>query len=191
MFATSTNNLRSEGANWFDNTGLVDGSRIGFSADWGIAINNDGTILAGLSDGLLKPTRTITASTGLNDGQPHTVFFTRSDTEISIHVDDEAAVTSAINNAITRANDLDLTIGGLLSSDGPFTGDIAEVRVYDGALSNAEIGTVRDELTAFYSNSAAVAVDDSYDVDEDASFGLIVSQADGVLSNDTTPMAIP
>jgi hypothetical protein len=76
-----------------------------------------------------------------------------------------------------------MTIGSLQTGSGGFTGDIAEVRFYRGALSAAEVSVLRDEVTSFYANQAPVAVADQYQATEDQL--LFVNAATGVLANDT------
>ena len=186
VFATSATNQR-DGDDWFRNTGIVDSNSLGFSEDWGIALNSNGDVLAGTSDGFLKPTRTV-KSDGVtaNDGQTHIATFVKSGTQILLYVDD-ATVQSADGAAdVPRQETLETVIGGLLTDDGPFTGDIAEVRFYNGALNANEVSALREEITSFYDNSAPVALNDNYAVDEDPLIGfLAVSAADGVLKNDT------
>ena len=80
-----------------------------------------------------------------------------------------------------RAN-LDLMIGSLLSGQGYYSGEIAEVRIYDGQLSEPEVGEISSEIVIYYSNRPPVPVDDAYELDEEEF--LQVTAAEGVLSND-------
>lgn len=185
VFATSATNFESGGADWFRNAGIVDGNRLGFAADWGLAINNDGQVMAGISSGFLQPTHTVSSTGGLNDGQTHVVAFTRSGGELSLYVDDAPVVTRNDAGTSSRDNAIEIAIGGLLSPGGGFSGDIAEVRFYNGQLDASEYATIRSSITDFYSNSAPVAVDDAYTTLEDELIGLIIRGTDGVLQNDT------
>ena len=49
VFATSSQDLRGDSdTNWFNTTGLVDASLAGLKDDWGLAINGQGQVVAGL-----------------------------------------------------------------------------------------------------------------------------------------------
>ena len=50
----------------------------------------------------------------------------------------------------SRRSNLKLTIGALTDEDLPFTGDIAQVRFYDAALTTAESAAIRAEINAYY-----------------------------------------
>ena len=70
-FATSSQSLQGENGDWFAASGLVDANALGFSKGWGVAINANGQIGAGLERGFLQPITSIySTAVGLNDGQP-------------------------------------------------------------------------------------------------------------------------
>ena len=181
-FATDSPDLAGGNGPWFQNTGLVDGSNLGLTTDWGLSINSSGQLSAGLGGGLGGAAATVySTATGLNDGQLHVATFTRSGSNISLYVDDQPVNSPADADASTRAN-LGFAIGRLFSQQLPYTGDIAEVRFYDGALDTSEVATITDALQSFYGNSAPVPVDDTYTVAEDTAFFSV--RAPGVLAND-------
>ena len=51
VFATNSATLAGNQGDWFDNTGLVDSSRLGFGRDWGLTMNSAGQIATGLGNG--------------------------------------------------------------------------------------------------------------------------------------------
>ena len=181
-FATDSPNLAGGTGQWFQNTGLVDGSNLGITTDWGLSINSSGQLSAGLGGGLGGSSATVySTATGLNDGQLHVATFTRSGSTISLYVDEDSGDSRGDADSSTRAN-LGFSIGRLFSQQLPYTGDIAEVRFYDGALDAGEVATITDELQSFYGNSTPVPVDDTYTVAEDTAFYSV--PAPGVLAND-------
>ncbi len=183
VFATNSPDLRGDQGPWFENTGLVDASELGFTRDWGLSLNHAGQLSAGLGFGLQKPPVSLyLTSTGLNDGQSHTAVFSRAGRQLSLRVDDLPAVVSPAGHNEPLA-DVDLVFGALQYRQGFFTGDIAEVRMYRGALSAAEQERLQSELQAFYHNSPPTAVDDQYTLLEDPVIFAIPAGA-GVLHND-------
>jgi hypothetical protein len=181
-FATDSQNLVGTNGSWFQNTGIVDGSNLGLAKDWGLSINQAGQLSAGLGGGFNNaPSTVYSTSTGYHDGQLHVATFTRSGSQISLYVDDQPVASRADADADPRAN-LGFSIGRLFSQQLPFSGDVAEVRFYDGALSAGEVATITSEIQAFYNNSAPVPVDDNYTLVEDTPFYSV--PAPGVLGND-------
>ncbi|MFC1759438.1 Ig-like domain-containing protein, partial [Planctomycetota bacterium] len=169
--------------NWFSNTGIIDANTAGFSSGWGLSINAAGQLGTGLGGGFGVPVDNVySTETGLNNHDLHIATVTRSGGELSIFVDDGAPTTLSGSNAGARSG-VDLVIGSTLNSFHGFTGDIGEVRIYDGQLSAGEVGTVHSEIDSYYNNETPLAVDDSYAVNEDQFF--FVTAAEGVLANDS------
>ena len=181
FFATS-NVEPGEATDWYNGVGLVHADQRGFNRDWGLALHG-GQVGAGIGRGLFQPSTSVfTAQTRLNDGEPHLVVFTRRAGLLTLHVD--AAAPRMVDGASTEARDaLELTFGVPSTAPGALEGDIAEVRVYDGALTVEEVASLRRDIDAFYQNSVPVANDDQFVVDEDAT--LFVGGDNGVLANDT------
>lgn len=180
----STDDIQSgpEGQ-WFQNTALVDSSELGFSHDWGIAMNASGAIGAGLGDGFGNDATTIYSNiSGLNDGRLHTAILVRDSSALSLYVDGVLAASTATASTEPRHNK-DLAFGMSISEANGFTGLIGEVRFYDGALSQSEVANVQTDILAFYDNSRPVAVDDQYQLNEDDPL-FFASAINGVLAND-------
>lgn len=181
--ATTTSDLVGGNGEWYQNTGLVNSNTLGFSPDWGISLNAAGQAAFGLGAGLGQPSPTVYSTTaGLNDGDLHVITATRSGSDLALYVDDQPADTRSDASAATRAR-LDLAFGGMLNRVNYFTGDIAEVRMYNGALTAEEVSTVYSEVFSFYNNSLPTAVADQYQATEDVVLNIDV--ANGVLANDS------
>jgi VCBS repeat-containing protein len=182
--ATDSQNLQGTNGPWFTNTGLVDANALGFSQDWGLAINSTGQISTGMGAGFAQnPTTLYSTATGLNDGQLHVIAMSRQGSSITLRIDDRPADTRTDFNAAARSA-LDLTLGILQNGDGPYTGQIGQVRLYNGALTSEEATAIVGEIRRYYSNTLPAPSNDSYSLDEDAAF-LSVGADEGLLANDT------
>ena len=182
-FATSSQDLVGGQGRWFENTGLVDANSLGFSNDWGVSINAAGQVSAGVSGGFAStPISVYSTSAGLNDGQQHTVAFVRSGSTLSLYVDDQPAdtVADAHTGALSQNS---IGIGQLGTRRNSFSGHIAELRLFNGALDSAEVSAEMDSLNAFYNNQPPSAQPDEYTLEEDAVL-FFISDTDGVLAND-------
>jgi VCBS repeat-containing protein len=187
VFRTDGTGLAAGGANWYEGTGIVDGTRLGFGKGWGVSMDAQGRISTGLESGFLAPVHTLTSTeTGLANGQVQVVTVTRSGGELALYINGGPASTLSGADASPR-DSIPLVIGGLESGANPFTGDIAEVRIYDGRLSAGEVAGLHAQLESFYHNQAPQAVADVYSLSEDpAPFGFASFSANvGVLANDT------
>ena len=190
VFATSSLDLQGDTNKWFNGTGLVTANRLGWTTDWGITLNAAGQVGAGTG---AEPVRSVfSTQTGLNDGQFHLATFTSTGSSISLYVDDGVASHVTGADADTR-DSIAMRFGILEPGLNPLTGDLAEIRIYDGALNEAEVTGLFNEISGYYNNMPPVASDDSYTLPEDpGEFGYYsVRAANGVLSNDTDPESDP
>ena len=184
VFATSSTDLVGGTGIWYQNTGIVDATTLGFSADWGVSINSSGQIGTGMGAGFGQPVKSVFSSeTGLNNGELHTAVVTRSGSNLSVYIDGGPATTITDADTKPRTATSPISIGRLLSRSNGFSGDISQIRFYDGQLSAAEVTTLTDEIASYYSNASPVPNDDSYTTTEDGF--LAASAANGVLANDT------
>ncbi len=91
------------------------------------------------------------SATTVNDGKWHQVLGTYDGTRTSIFVDGVFQSSSPGGNPSLN-NDAPFMVGGFKSPDGSligaFTGQIDEVRIYDSALSAAEVAKVYASVTA-------------------------------------------
>ncbi len=175
--------VAGETGEWFTNTGLVDANTLGFGNDWGMSIAPGGQISVGAGTGFGSPPTTLySEDRSLNDGKLHTVIFSRQGSMLSIYVDDHLSSRRNDASASPRIQ-RDVTFGILQNLRNPLDGEIAEVRFYDGALSDAEARAEYDAISAFYNNTPPVGNDDTYAVAEDSPL-FFAPVATGVLAND-------
>lgn len=123
------------GTAFWNGAGLVNGEVSGSVGDFGTALNANGQILAGVGN----PDTTIHSATGLSNGQPHVITFkrTRSNGVIVLYVDSTpAGSASGGTQSLTAPNCLVLGAQGVLNNF--LTGDLAEVQIYNAALSDAD-----------------------------------------------------
>ena len=189
MFTTGSQTLEGDNENWHDGVGLIHSNQLGFAKDWGIALNASGQIAAGVSGGFGRASTSVfSTQSEYNDGQPHVVVFTRQADELAIYVDGGPPIVQAGADTSARAP-LPMLFGVDKSRSGELAVDLAEVRVYDGALDAGQAADVFGDLTSFYDNAPPAAADDQYLTTEDQI--LFVSLADGLLSNDSDAESDP
>ncbi len=183
-FRTSADSLQGQSGSWFENTGIVDANQRGLGLDWGLSIDAQGQLSTGLGAGIGVEPQTLYSSTaGLNDGQLHVATVTRQQGTLTLYVD-TMPPDQLVNASAFKRGRLDMVFGALTDRQTGFTGDLAEVRLYNGALTAGEVAALTATVQAFYSNSPPVAADDQYLVQEDALF-FVSNTGQGVLQNDT------
>ncbi|MBM98702.1 MAG: hypothetical protein CMJ77_06205 [Planctomycetaceae bacterium] len=190
VFSTASTNLAGGVTNWFENSGIVDANRLGFAKDWGLSINSDGQLASGLGAGLFTPAKSVYTDGGFNDGDFHLAVVSRSGGNLDIYVDDGTA-SSLTGGDASPLDSVDLTFGYLQGSTNPLTGDIAEIRIYNGAMDATEVGELHQLVQSTYNNEAPVAGDDSYDLEEEPFIFFRVPDNQGVLLNDSDPESNP
>ena len=110
----------------------------------------------------------------LNDGRPHAVIFVQSRDELNLWVDGIRVVDVKNDHGPRTATDT--YFGGLASGNNGFTGEIAEVRFYRGAMQAGTALSVTEELLAGYWDSASVN-------------SIPFAQADAFVVPPSTPLA--
>ncbi len=181
MFSTDSQALQGD-ENWQDGLGLIHSNQLGFAKDWGISLIASGQIGAGIGGGFGRPSTSVfSTASGYNDGQPHVAVLSRQSDQLSLYVDDHQPVVQVGADAESRGT-IPMIFGVDKSRNGELTFDLAEVRVYDGALDAEQVAGVLSELNGFYNNTQPVTVDDQYVATEDEL--LFVTAADGLLAND-------
>src|SRR6185312_4578485 len=135
----STQGLNS-GTLFYQGAGLVNGEAPGVVNDFGTCLFANGSICAGTGN----PDAAVNSGSGYNDGQPHIFTFTRKRAtgEIALYVDGALAGTTTGGGQSLTAP-AQLVLGAQQTLINFFSGDIAEVKIYDGALGDA--GRIGDE----------------------------------------------
>ena len=181
VFRTTSTSLAGAETAYFLNTPLIDASGFfGSTPDWSLVLSQAGSVGGGLGGGPISTVYSDVA--GLNDGQTHIAIYAVEAGVQSLRIDDHPLQTVAGGNTDPRAPHA-LTFGAADPDLRPFSGDLAEIRLYHGALSAEESAALYTTLLADYTNTPPLAEDDTYQVDEDQL--LSVSAAAGVLANDT------
>ena len=177
VFATDATTLNGTATDWYFNSGIVDTNSLGLLEDWGISMTQDGRVGAGIG----KPARTLYSDAqGLNDGLAHVAVLTRTEETIRLYVDGVVVERKDASLLPRALREVKIGAGGL-----PFTGDLAEIRFYDGQLETKDVVTLTESLLDRYLNQWPVTIDDQYRMAEDEI--LTVSAALGTLSNDWDP----
>ena len=123
------------GLNFWEGAGLVNGEQSGTVNDFGTSLNANGQILAGTGN----PDTTIHSVAGFANGLPHVVTFKRTKSAglLDLYVDSTlVAAGTAGTQSLTAPNQLLLGTQGTLNNF--LTGDIAEVQIYNSALSDTD-----------------------------------------------------
>ncbi len=162
------------GTHFYQGAGLVNGEVATVVNDFGLSLNADGKLLAGTGN----PDTTIASiDSGFNDGQPHLVTFkrTRSTGALELYVDGSAQ-GSATGGRQSLTAPVRLALGAQQTLLNYLTGDIAEVRIYSGALSDGDRIAEEKALSCKYglwgwlpqSDCNGNGVPDACDADTDA-----------------------
>jgi hypothetical protein len=130
----STQGLNS-GTLFYQGAGLVSGEVAGTVNDFGTCLFANGSVAAGTGN----PDVAMNSNAGFNDGQPHILTFTRKRTTgaLALYLDGTLAGT-IIGGMQSLAAPIQLALGAQQTLVNFFTGDIAELKIYDGALSDVE-----------------------------------------------------
>ncbi|GAA1898973.1 exo-alpha-sialidase [Streptomyces durmitorensis] len=91
-------------------------------------------------DGSSAPKSASVRTTGAyNDGQWHHIALRRGQGQLTLSVDGTRITTADVPGTVTRTSGYGFHVGQRVDSRAHFTGSIDEVRVYDRALSDAEL----------------------------------------------------
>jgi predicted alpha-1,6-mannanase (GH76 family) len=123
------------GLNFWEGAGLVSGERSGTVNDFGLALNANGRVLAGVGN----PDTTIYSSTGFNNGAPQVVTFrrVRGTGQTLLHVNGTFMASGTGGTQSLTAPGV-LVLGGQAVLNNFLNGDIAEVRIFSSVLSDAD-----------------------------------------------------
>jgi len=147
VFKTSTPGDAS--SLFYQNTGLLGCEQPNAVADWALGLN--GTQLSGgLGAGAGGCSADVSLYGGsVTDGRPHIAMYVRTGPTVRLYVD--GVIVAAQTPLCTAARGTyDFQIGAMTTGGGFFNGDIAEIQVYNRALSIAELATVNGTLATTY-----------------------------------------
>ncbi|MFH8607298.1 exo-alpha-sialidase [Streptomyces sp. NPDC018029] len=95
-------------------------------------------------DGTAPPKSAFARTTGAyNDGQWHHIALRRGAGRLTLFLDGTQVTTADVPGSVSRNSPFGVHVGQRLDSRAHFTGAIDEVRVYDRALDDAEVGALR------------------------------------------------
>ena len=144
VFRTSTAGVGTSDY-WYNNTGFVDAEQGGVTNDWGLAINSSGQVGAGLGN----PDETVYSGGLLANGAAHVVVYTRAAGVTDLYVDGSPTPFDGTGGTALR-NYATMVFGSIATGLNYFTGDLAEVQVYNGALSGSAADTLASTLSTKY-----------------------------------------
>ena len=140
---------------WFDNTGLLDAAESGVQNDWGLALASTGKPALGVGNA----DTTQYGAPNISDGRWHVVVASwdgseitgdaaGSDRNMAVYVDSAANVSRRQGPEFLNVarNAVALTLGGSRTASRFLDGQIAEVRLYRGALDEAAVAALIGEL---------------------------------------------
>lgn len=136
-----------EAGRWYDGAGLVDGDVEGGKKDFGLSLSGGGQAMAGTGNW----DTTVVSDGGCNDGKPHVATFVRvkSTGMLTLYVDGALAATAHAGTE-SQTDPPRLVLGSIQTNLGYFTGDIADVEIYDAALTDADRQTLESSLKTKY-----------------------------------------
>jgi hypothetical protein len=135
------------GTAFFQGAGLVNGEVGGVENDFGTSLNANGQVLAGTGN----PDTSINSGTGFNDGRPHVVTFkrTKSTGALALYVDG-AQVSTGTGGTQSLTAPAVLVLGAQQVLNNYLSGDIAEVQIFNTALSDAQRQALESGLSSKY-----------------------------------------
>jgi len=147
VFKTSTPG--NSASVFYSNTGLLATEQPGVVPDWALCLNGS-QLGAGLGGGSAGCGSDFSLYGGnVTDGNPHIAIFVRSGETVSLYVDGVRVATQTSLCTAARGN-YNLQIGAMTSGLYFFNGDIAEIQLYNRALSSFEITSANEALAATY-----------------------------------------
>jgi len=123
------------GTQFSDGAGLVSANVAGAANDYGACLFANGQVCGGVGN----PDTSISSMAGFNDGRPHlmTLKRTKSSGELNLYVDGNflGSTVGSIGSLNASAK---LALGAQQTLGNFFSGDIAEVKIYNSALSDTD-----------------------------------------------------
>jgi len=133
----------SSGSQFFDGAGLVSATVSSVTNDFGVCLFANGQVCGGVGN----PDTSINSMPGFNDGRPHVMTLRRLKIsgELDLFVDGNF-LGSTFGNMNSLNTSAKLALGAQQILSNFFSGDIAEVKIYSAALSDADRQTQENGL---------------------------------------------
>jgi hypothetical protein len=147
VFKTSSPGNNS--SSFFQNTGLLGAEQPGVVDDWALCINGS-QLGAGLGAGTGGCGADLSLYGGaVVDGNPHIAMYVRTGDTVNLYVDGTLVASQSGLCADARL-DCAFQIGAMTASSYFFNGDMAEIQLYNRALTPLEITGVNEALAGSY-----------------------------------------
>ncbi len=147
VIKTSTTGVT--GSSFYQNTGLLGAEQSGVVPDWGFCVNGS-QLGAGLGSGTSGCGGDLSLYGGnVTDNNPHIAMYVRTGETVSLYVDGVRVATQTGLCSAARAN-YNFQIGAMIPGSLCFNGDIAEIQIYNRALTPWEITSINENLAATY-----------------------------------------
>ena len=156
VFKTSSSGNSS--SSFYDNTGLLGADIPGIAADWSFVVNGS-ELGAGLGAGAGGCGTDYSLYGGyVTDGNAHIGMYVRAGDRITLYVDGNAVATQGGLCTAGRVDCL-FDIGAMTTAPYYYNGDIAEIQLFNRALSPSEITSLDETLAGTYgvNNTASEA----------------------------------
>ena len=135
------------GANWYQNTGIVNAEQPGIVNDWSALVLNGTTAAAGVGNG---DTTLQSANTSDLVGGAHVAIYSWDGVANTLTLDVNGISTTVAANATAARNASQFFMGAIQTGINFYTGDIAEVQMFGSALSTTDINDLGAALSGTY-----------------------------------------
>jgi hypothetical protein len=139
---------------YYEGAGLVNAEVSGVVNDFGSCLFANGAVCAGTGN----PDVAANSGTGYNNGHPHIMAFTRTESsgQVLLYMDGNL-VGSATGGKQSLISPNQLVLGALQTLNNFLTGDIAEVQVFNAVLPASELSSRENALKCKYGIAGSTA----------------------------------
>ncbi len=149
VMVIKTSSTGVTGSSFYQNTGLLGAEQANVVPDWAFCLNG-AQLGAGLGAGTSGCGGDLSLYGGsVTDNNPHIAMYVRAGETVSLYVDGVRVATQTGLCTAERAN-YNFQIGAMIPGSLCFNGDIAEIQIYNRALTPWEITSINENLAATY-----------------------------------------